>query len=231
MATPLGPIRYTLERKQVKNVNLRVRKDGSVYVSASRLWSAARIDEFVKSKADFIRKAVVRVQQQPELPCTAGDGDVFYLLGKPFSICVTKSTPEKAETAGEKLLLQVKAPENEKNVQRVLGRYRDAMCRRVFEDSLNRLFPWFAGAGRQRPQLRYRDMKSRWGSCQPVKGVITMNKQLLAMPMACIDYVMLHELCHLIHPNHSQAFYALLGTLMPEWKERKKQLNEGAYRR
>ena len=87
------------------------------------------------------------------------------------------------------------------------------------------LFPLVGKYGVKRPELRIRTLDSRWGSCLVRKGVVTLNRRLIAAHKCCIEYVMLHELCHFIHPNHSVKFYALLSALMPDWKERKKLLN------
>ena len=67
-------------------------------------------------------------------------------------------------------------------------------------------------------------MKKRWGSCQHQTKTITINSQLIEAPRFCIEYVMMHEFCHFIHPNHSKDFYTLLQVMMPDWKERKKML-------
>lgn len=76
------------------------------------------------------------------------------------------------------------------------------------------------------PTLRIRDMETRWGSCLAKKGIITLNKRLLEAPRYCIEYVVTHEFCHFIHPNHSKQYYAFLTMLMPDWRERKKVLDE-----
>jgi len=73
--------------------------------------------------------------------------------------------------------------------------------------------------------IRIRDMKSRWGSCQTVTHMITLNLRLARVPMPCVEYVVAHEVCHLVHPDHSAAFYGELERMMPEWRERKKLLN------
>ena len=76
------------------------------------------------------------------------------------------------------------------------------------------------------PKLRIRDMDTRWGSCLAKKGIITLNKRLLEVPRDCIEYVVIHEFCHFIHPNHSKKFYDFLTMLMPDWKARKKVLDQ-----
>ena len=83
----------------------------------------------------------------------------------------------------------------------------------------------FEKYGVERPQLRIRDMKSRWGTCHVKKGIVTLNKRLLAAPRGAVEYVVLHELCHLIYPDHSKQFYDFLAVMMPDWKERKQLLN------
>ena len=72
------------------------------------------------------------------------------------------------------------------------------------------------------------NMETRWGSCLVKKGIITLNKRLLEAPRNCIEYVVMHELCHFIYPNHSKQFYSFLTTLMPDWKERKQFLDNTA---
>ena len=71
-------------------------------------------------------------------------------------------------------------------------------------------------------------METRWVSCLAKKGIITLNKRLLEAPRNCIEYVIMHEFCHFIHPNHSKHFYTFLTMLIPDWKERKALLEKTA---
>lgn len=73
-------------------------------------------------------------------------------------------------------------------------------------------------------QIRWRLMKSRWGSCQPEKREIHLNTRLFCTPPECLEYILVHELCHLHHADHSPAFHAEMTALMPDWKSRKKKL-------
>ncbi len=73
--------------------------------------------------------------------------------------------------------------------------------------------------------LAYRNMKSRWGSCQPATGRVCINVRLALYPPECLEYVVVHELCHLLEPNHDAGFKKLLGKVMPDWKQRERMLN------
>ena len=76
------------------------------------------------------------------------------------------------------------------------------------------------------PQISLRAMKTRWGSCTPGKGTIRFNLMLVDKPQECVEYVVVHELAHLVHPNHSKEFWKVVEEILPDWKERKKRLNE-----
>ena len=78
----------------------------------------------------------------------------------------------------------------------------------------------------KKPKITIRTMTSRWGSCTPAKCKITINKNLIYPPQKCLEYIVLHELAHLIEANHSERFYAIIAEIMPNWKERRKILNE-----
>lgn len=91
---------------------------------------------------------------------------------------------------------------------------------------LNRLLPaWSRRVGAVPSAVKLRDMRSRWGSCQTVKRSITFSLRLGAMPPECVEYVVVHELCHLHHPNHSADFWAEVARHLPDWKARRDRLN------
>ena len=178
-------IKYIFERKQVKNINLRVRPDGSVRVSAGPWVDASQIDDFVLSKAEFILEAMKRFENMAEAE------EEF------------QSELDKAKAGRESLLADAS----------------------VFTEILDEFYPLFVPYGVKKPKLRVRTMKSCWGSCLVNKGIITLNRKMLMKPRECIEYVVVHELCHFIHPNHSKQFYGFMEQFMPDWKERKRRLN------
>jgi len=228
--TPAGAVAYQLERKAVKNLNLRVRRDGSVYVSAHRRVPVSQIDAFVAQKGAFILEAVRRfaaLEQQRPRPRQYADGETISILGRPLRLTVSRGNRDEVTEEGDRLLLRTKAPEDAAKRRRLVERYLDQRCRQVFGAALEECYPPFRRYGVPMPALRVREMKSRWGSCLVQKGVITLNKRLLAFPMERIRYVTFHELCHFIHPDHSRRFYDLLAAFVPDWKAQRAALNYG----
>lgn len=224
-------ILYSLERKPVRNLNLRVRKDGRVYVSADAYIPCGEIDAFVVSKAPYIQKALDHfhemAQYRPQ-PKQYVSGETFTILGRGLRLQVTQAAKESISADGIYIQLGVRDLHNIERKRRIVNRFLDQQCRMVFCDVMDMLYPSFQKYGVQRPSLRIRDMETRWGSCLAKKGIITLNKRLLEAPRHCIEYVVMHELCHMVHPNHSRQFYVFLTMLMPDWKERKQYLDKTA---
>lgn len=214
-------ISYQLERKAVKNLNLRVREDGSVYASAPRRVSATKIDAFVASRGAFILQAVARMEERQRRRALLEQREQLRILGEERPLVLRRGDKLALFQEGEGFILQVKEPDDPVQRQKGLERGLDYLCQEIFQGMLEELYPLAA-----KPLLRIRRMKSRWGSCLPGKGIITLNKRLLEAPRGCIQYVILHELCHLIHPDHSKRFYGLLAAWMPDWKEWKTRLEE-----
>ena len=222
------PLAYTLERKNVKNLNLRIYPDGSVRVSANRRVPIREIEAFLIGHEDFIRKAQSRFRERPQAaPLEYVTGERLPFLGEALELQVVSGEREAVTLESGKLVLRLKNPEDFARRERLVGRFWDTQCQAVFPEILRECYPLFQALGVPYPALRIRSMKSRWGSCLPGKGVITLSKQLLAAPRECIEYVVVHEYCHFLHPNHGKGFYALLTDRMPDWKARKIRLNSG----
>ena len=224
-------IPYSLERKPVKNLNLRVRKDGSVWVSADAGVPCEEIDAFVASKAPYILKALDHfhemAQYRPQ-PKQYVSGEAFNILGRGLRLLVTQAAKDSISADGVYIHLSVHDLQDMEKKRRIVNRFLDQQCRMVFSNVMDALYPSFQKYGVPKPSLRIRGMETRWGSCLAKKGIITLNKRLLEAPRHCIEYVVMHELCHLVHPNHSRQFYAFLTMLMPDWKERKQYLDKTA---
>lgn len=222
---------YHLEQKPVKNLNLRIRKDGSVYVSANDDVPVDKVDEFVVSKGSYILSALQRFQElaryRPQ-PKQYTSGETFWILGRGLRLKVVEGSKNEINSDGVYIFLQVKDSTDAKRKESIVTRFLDQQCKDQFGEIMAEIYPLFQKYGVAQPTLRIRDMDTRWGSCLSKKGIITLNKRLLEAPRSCIEYVVMHEFCHFIHPNHSKQFYDFLAMLMPDWKERKVALDKCA---
>ncbi len=169
-------LNYELQYKSVKNINLRIKPDGTVHVSVNKRASQKVIDEFIMSKAEFILKALAKYENK-------------------------RKGPQKQYFE-----------ENE---------IREAILK-----ICEKAYPYFEKKGIKYPQIKFRKMVSRWGSCHPAKGVLTFNTNLMFAPAECIEYVVLHEFTHFLQANHSNKFYEELKKVCPDWKVCRNKLKE-----
>lgn len=222
-------VTYELTYKAVKNINLRVRHDGSVAVSAPRRTSAARIDSFVLSNADRIIEAQERMKQvrsaEESLTPQIMDGAVVLLLGEAFTVRIRESEYIRAYPDESTRELHLCLPDPTKPaVKRLYEMWLNDFAREFFRTAMEKVYPLFAEYKVPMPTLRIREMKTRWGSCIPAKEVVTLNARLIRYPLSCIEYVAVHELCHFLEANHSARFYAWMDRMMPDWRREKAKL-------
>lgn len=218
---------YILTRKPVKNLNMRIKPTGEIHVSANPLVSARYIDKFVLSHEQTLIKALdkyEKIRANTVQPLQYVSGEKVRYLGEELHLLVEAAPVEEVEKIGQFLFLRVKDTSDFKRKERVMKKWMSRMQVEVFLGICKEIYPMFKPYGVKYPLVKIRNMKSRWGSCQPQKGIITLNAKMIAAPKEAIEYVVLHEFAHFIHPNHSKDFYGLIEKLMPDWKERRAML-------
>ena len=217
---------YTLTRKAVKNINLRVRPDGSIAVSAPPGAPRRVIDDFVKSRREWIEKAQKRTSNRPLPPWAQevfGEGITLSILGEPYILHIVPGKKARVDFEPHAVVLHTPSPQDTEKCRRQLKSGWEKRCLEVFalivaaqEKKIFQKVPPYT--------LRVRDMKSRWGTCAMKKGVVTLSSRLLQYPESCIAYVALHELVHFFHPDHGPGFHHALESLWPGWRQEKKRL-------
>ncbi|MFI3163944.1 MAG: SprT family zinc-dependent metalloprotease [Bacillota bacterium] len=224
-------IEYSLTSKKVKNINLRIKPSCEVTVSAPYATDTARIDAFVLRNAEFIFKAINKYSAM-EKPAPAQrlyvTGESFKIMGSDVALKLYKAEYDKVTFDGEFLHLITKTPHDTRKKQILIEKYFWALSACIFKEMTEKYLPNLQKYGVSYPQIKIRKMKSRWGSCMVNKKIITLNASLIHAPTPCIEYVVLHELCHFVHPNHSKDFYNLVQAFMPDWKSRKRALQAEA---
>lgn len=218
---------YILTRKPVKNLNMRVKPDGEIHVSAHRLVPVKYIDTFVLSHEKTLMKTLdkyEKIRANTLQPLQYVSGEKIRFLGEELHLMVETAPVEGVDKLGQFLILRVKDTTDFKRKEKVINKWFAKKQVEVFLEICKEIYPLFRLLGVKYPLVKIRNMKSRWGSCQPQRGIITLNAKMIAAPREAIEYVVLHEFAHFIHPNHSKDFYGLVEKLMPDWKERKKML-------
>lgn len=222
-------ISYVLTRKQVKYINLRIKSNGEIAVSAHRRVPATYVDKFVESKAPFILEALERVEKRREetgdRPHNYETGEIFRLLGRDYTLVVEEAGLEEIFFRGDSLVLWTKWPDHYPHKKNMMEKWMRFFTRKTFSEIIDWAYPQFDPYGAPYPVWTVRAMTSRWGSCQPQTGKITLNSKLIFYPKEAIEYVVVHEFAHFAHPDHSKAFWTLVAEIMPDYKERKKLLN------
>ncbi len=218
-------IEATLVRKKVKNVRVTVvPPDGRVRVTAPKLYPEALIRVFLAEKANWIRTHAETIRKaHANEPRDFVSGETVRLFGQVYPLCVLENQKKNGVALEpDRIVLSLRgAPEPEKR-EAVLNDWLRERLKAEIEHSLPL---WSAHTGLVPAAWTVRDMKSRWGSCNMKTKKINLNLQLVHCPLPCLEYVILHELCHLRVRGHGADFKALLDAFMPDWKARKKLLN------
>ena len=216
-------IEYQLAVKNVKNINVRIKSDGVVYVSANKYVTIKKIEDFITEKADFIIRASQKYKTQKI--SLYNDGDKVKILGEDKILRVREGSESTAAISGDAVELSLPNPCDTEAKKALIEKLRLAICREVIPSILDRIYhTYFKEMGVKYPTVKYRKMKSRWGSCHTSKGVVTFSTALGAVSMECIELVVAHELSHFLHPDHSRRFYLCLGSVLPDHKVRKNLL-------
>ena len=220
-------ISYTLERKPVKNINLRIRADQCVYVSAPKDVAAKMVDAFVVEKSAYILRSLKKFKDKNRETVSENkfvNGETVKFLGRNLRLKIKNASRSKVESDESYVTLYVKDVQDADLKKRVLETWLRKKCKDEITAICKKVYPQVKKYGVAFPEIQLREMVSRWGSCSPKKGFVTFNTALIAMPVSCIEYVVTHEFTHFLYPNHSKKFYQQLATFMPDWEERKKRL-------
>ena len=228
LQTAAGILSYTFERKDIHNINLRIRPDGCVYVSAPENAEIAAVERFLSAKTEYIQSAKEKfaAQKVPAYEKQYVSGENVTLLGRNLRIQIVKDKAEYVTSDGIYVFIHVRRADYYNRKKNLLNAWLNEQCSSVFTEIMQQTAKRFAGYGITMPELRIRNMVSRWGSCQKAKGTIALNRRLIEAPKNCIEYVVMHEFCHLVYPNHSKQFYALLQVMLPDWRESKDLLEK-----
>jgi len=205
---------------------IKVHPDCSVVIAAPENVSDAEVLSAAKKRQRWIFRNICdfRDQESYMVPRSYNSGESHPYLGKNYQLKIIVSNKEPQGVKLTRGKLEAIVVEKSVNtVRSVLKEWYQDRAKHVFNSRLDALLEqtlWVS----ERPCLSIRTMSTQWGSCSP-SGNILLNLNLVKAPRDCIDYVILHELCHIVEHNHSDKFYRLMKQVMPTWESRKYQLD------
>ena len=217
------------ERKRIKNINVRVRRDGTLYCSLPYYASVKEAEAFIVSKQDYLLESLDKMISEEKTKSLSRqfiDGEVFMVLGVPMSLKVLKAAKNTCRAENGIITLEVTDPSDYRTKYMTYEKWRRACLRSVVVDYCNELFPLFARKGVQPPKkITLGEYKSFWGECFAKRGELKFSYRLFEKDRELIRYVVVHEFAHFLVPNHSSRFWAVVAEIVPDYKELRKRLN------
>jgi predicted metal-dependent hydrolase len=218
-------ISYSLEYRNRKSLAISVHPDLTVSVIAPEGQSIEKISARVKKRAPWILKQrhyfSKFLPKQPARRYVSGETHKY--LGRHYRLKVLTSKIPRVRLKRGYLIVHTQNRSDSVAIKKLVTAWYRFQAEKHFNESLKRCLPLFRKLEISTPEVRMKHMSKRWGSCTS-SAIIYLNPDLIKSPKSCIDYVMVHELCHLKIRDHSKKYYRLLKKLMPDWEKRKLSL-------
>jgi predicted metal-dependent hydrolase len=221
----LGDIAVEVVLKDIKNVHLSVYPPtGRVRISAPRRMNIDTLRVFAISKLDWIRQQQTKLREQErEGSRDYVDRESHYVWGRRYLLMVSENDqPPSIELKHRRMLLQVR-PQTEENK-------REALVEEWYREQLKKAVPpllarWQPLLGVTVERFFVQRMKTKWGSCNHKARTIRLNTELAKKPVECLEYILVHELVHLLEPTHNSRFVVFMDRFMPKWQFHRQVLN------
>ena len=227
----LGDISVDVVLKDIKNVHLSVNPPtGSVRISAPKRMSMETIRVFAISRLGWIKQQQTKLREQErETPREYVDRESHYLWGKRYLLSVAESDqPPTIELRHSRILLRVRPETNQRRRQAFLEEWYRGQIKTAVPPLISR---WEPRIDVRLERFFVQRMKTKWGSCNHEARTIRLNTELAKKPPECLEYIVVHELVHLLEPTHNARFVGLMDQLMPSWHFHREVLNRLPVRR
>jgi predicted metal-dependent hydrolase len=222
----VGNIPVTVEYKNVKTLRMTVYPpEGEVRISAPKNATWEFIHAFAVSKVPWIEKHREKFRRNARAKNRFQDHEIYYVWGSAYKLeLVERRGYPKFVLEEKNLRLSIRPGASNEEKQRAL----DTWYRRLLQDAVPRFIQkWEPFIGVTVKNVFLRKMKSHWGSCNCQNQTIRLNTELAKKPPECLEYVIVHEMIHIIEPSHNRNFYELMNKYLPAWKLIRKKMNAG----
>lgn len=213
-----GFVTAEVTKKNVMKLKIRVAEDGTVKITVPSFTSKQTVTEFVNKNEQWILNAVKKAKSRSGAEFPNFKDDKMPLWGVSYPVVYRNGSPEKAELQGGVIqITYLFGTENPRDAVRFLA---EKFYHRELNDRIRERLPvWEEKTGLETSSVTIRKMSSRWGSCTEKTRRIRLSLNLVKLPPQCLDMVIVHELGHILHPNHGAEFYLYMDTFYPDWKK------------
>ena len=221
----LGDITVDVVRKDIKNIHLSVNPPaGKVRISAPSRMDLDTIRVFAVSKLGWIKQQQRKLQEQErETVRDYLDRESHFVWGKRYLLKIAEvEEPPSVEIKHSQLLLQVRPGSDRLKKQEVLEEWYRKLLKQVVPPLIEK---WEPLLGVKVERFFVRRMKTKWGSCNHIAGTIRLNTELAKKPKKCLEYIVVHEMVHLLEPTHNPRFVDLMDQHLPQWRAYREELN------
>ena len=212
-----------IHKKKVKNVTLKVKRDGSIHLTVPEAATDDYIERVIDNKQDWIESQLKHFNENYQKPKEKEmvSGESFRYLGKSYRLKIVQSNKEYVRLYRGYIEIYVKDKNNTNKKKELLKKWYQEKAKKKFAELVHE---YEQIVKEEVNNIRVITMQTRWGSCNVESGNINLNLELIKKPRYCIEYVILHELAHLKYPNHSKQFWDYMSVHMPNWEWRKNKL-------
>lgn len=221
----IGEVEIEVTFKDIKNLHLSVHPPkGHVTIASPLIYDLEKVKIYAATKLAWIKKEQRKFQEQlREEERHYITQESHYFLGERYLLSVTEAERNTVDLKGKRLLLTSKDINNVTLKESTVYKFYRKQLRRILTE---RVQFYSKQLGVETPDFKIRTMKTKWGSCSSSKERIWFNIELAKKPLICIDYIVVHELVHLLERHHNKRFILLMDEHFPMWRTVKKQLND-----
>jgi hypothetical protein len=218
-------IEYQVVFEDRKNLSISVLPSKDVIIKAPVKSDLEEIKKRMQKKASWIFRQIRYFDRFHPLqpPRKYVSGETHHYLGRQYRLRVRKDAQEIVKLVGKFFIAYTKEPTNYSQVELIMREWYADHAKAFLDERIKNHLEKISGLVVNSIQIKYKYLKKQWG-LKNADNSITFNVELVKTPIQCIDYVIVHELCHLVHPNHDDRFYKLLKKVLPDWEERKQRL-------
>jgi predicted metal-dependent hydrolase len=227
LSLPTGDVEVEIIRSSRRTVALYVRPGGTLVLRAPWLVPAGVLMRFAAGKAGWIEKQLNRLKSftPPGTPVAVTDGGVVPFMGRQLTVKVTRGTVRRASHDQVRLILTARDGDGPEELAGMAEAWYLREAKSYLPVRTRELATAHSALLPAPGTVSVRKMRRRWGTCHS-GGAIWLNRELMKKDPELIDYVIIHELCHLVHHNHGKEYYALLGRIIPDFREKRRRLNQ-----